>query len=57
MTKPAAVTIDTASEPGSWAETLASASCKVVVSEHRQQIGGVAVTIAFGRITPKQERR
>ena len=50
-------TIDAASEPGSWAETLASASCKIVVAEHRQQIGGVAVTIAFRRITPKQERR
>ena len=28
-----AVTIDTASEPGSWAETLASASCGIKVVE------------------------
>lgn len=43
------VTIDTSSEPGSWAETLASPSCKII-SQHRQQIGGVAVTMTFGRI-------
>lgn len=43
------VTIDTASEPGSWAETLASPSCKII-TQHRQQIGGVAVTFTIGRI-------
>lgn len=41
--------IDTASEPGSWAETLASPSCKII-TQHRQQIGGVTVTFTIGRI-------
>ena len=49
------VTIDTSSEPGSWAETLASPSCKII-TQHRQQIGGVAVTMTFGRIVPKQKQ-
>jgi hypothetical protein len=48
-------TIDTQSEPGAWAETLASPSCKII-AQHRQQIGGVAVTFTMGRIVPKQKQ-
>ena len=38
---PPITTIDTDSEDGSWAETLASPSCKIAVSHHRQ-IGSAA---------------
>ena len=47
--------IDTDSEPGAWAETLASPSCKII-TQHRQQIGLVAVTFTMGRIVPKQKQ-
>ena len=47
--------IDTDSEPGAWAETLASPSCKII-TQHRQQIGPVAVTFTMGRIVPKQKQ-
>lgn len=50
MTKPGGiVTIDTQSEAGSWAETLASPSCQIL-TQHRQQVGQVTVTFTMGRI-------
>ena len=56
MIKPGGITtIDTESEAGSWAETLASPSCKIV-AQHRRQIGQVAVTFTMGRIVPKQKQ-
>jgi hypothetical protein len=47
--------IDTDSEPGAWAETLASPSCKII-TQHRQQIGQVAVTFTMGRIQSRSAR-